>query len=276
MAENTQLTVVSQREIGFYDDEITAVQVEGGGVYVPIRPLCDQLGIAWQPQARKLNSDPVLSDVSASITIRLRVNDSRGAINSTMVCLPLDYVNGWIFGINANRVKEDVRPKLIRYQREVYRVLYEAFARNAVTVASDAMIDEMLKGSSPEAQAYQIAMAVANMARQQLAIRARVDSAESRLIDHEARLQIIEADRGDDGRFITNSQAVQIAQAVKTIALELNRRSGRNEFGGVYGELYRRFDIPGYKQLPAKQYGEAMQFMRDWWQSLTDESETPF
>lgn len=44
-----------------------------------------------------------------------------------MQYLPLDYLNGWLFGVNANRVKEGIRDNLIRYQRECYRVLADAF-----------------------------------------------------------------------------------------------------------------------------------------------------
>lgn len=49
------LTPVEQRDIAFHDDQITAVRMSDGTVYVPVRPICDLLGVAWQPQARKLN-----------------------------------------------------------------------------------------------------------------------------------------------------------------------------------------------------------------------------
>lgn len=62
---------------------------------------------------------------------------------------------------------------------------------------------------------------------------------------------------------------------MKAIALELGKRSGRNEFAGVYGELYRRFDITGYKLLPAVKFQEAIHFLSDWYQSLTN-VDTPF
>ena len=44
------LVPVEQRDIDFYGDVITAAMVEVDGrqvVYIPIRPLCDFLGIAW-------------------------------------------------------------------------------------------------------------------------------------------------------------------------------------------------------------------------------------
>lgn len=98
---------------------------------------------------------------------------------------------------------------------------------------------------------------------------------ESRLDDHEQRLESIEASLGDTGRHISQEQAMQISQAVKAVAMALSKKSGRNEYGGVYGELYRRFDIPGYKQLPARRFDEAMKWLGDWYSSLTN-AELPF
>jgi hypothetical protein len=274
MGDAQQLTVIEQREIGFYDDEIIAVKVEDGTIYAPIRPICTLLGVQWNAQFERINREPILLEVGR--TVRVTRTEGERQVTRELFCLPIDYLNGWLFGINVNRVKERIRPKLLQYQREVYRVLYEAFGRNEVTAAPDPLLDALRDSENPAAIAYRQAMAIANIARQQLLIETRIHSAETHLADHENRLQIIEADRGDDSRYITNAQAVQIAQAVKQIALELGRRSKRNEFGGVYGELHRQFSIPGYKQLPAAKFQEAINFLGQWWESLTDGSNIPF
>ena len=60
-----------------------------------------------------------------------------------------------------------------------------------------------------------------------------------------------------------------MSQAVKAVALELGRKSGRNEFGAIYGELYRKFGITGYKMLPARRFEEAMRFLTEWHESVT-------
>jgi hypothetical protein len=44
-------------------------------------------------------------------------------------CLKLDFLNGWLMGVDARRVKETVRDALIAYQRECHRVLFEHFFR---------------------------------------------------------------------------------------------------------------------------------------------------
>lgn len=105
------------------------------------------------------------------------------------------------------------------------------------------------------------------MARQQLLLESRLDT-------HEDRLEAIEATLGDPGRHITPDQAMQLSQAVKTVALKLSKASGRNEYGGVYGELYRKFGITSYKELPAAKYEDAMSWLNEWRESV--EGDVPF
>ena len=93
-------------------------------------------------------------------------------------------------------------------------------------------------------------------------------------MDHERRLEGIEASLGSTDRFVTPDQASQISQAVKTVAMKLSKASGRNEYGGVYGELYRKFGITSYKQLPAAKFEEAMSWLNEWRDSI--EGDVPF
>ena len=44
-----------------------------------------------------------------------------------MVMLPIEYLNGWLFGIDPNRVKPELKDKIIAYQRECYFVLADHF-----------------------------------------------------------------------------------------------------------------------------------------------------
>jgi hypothetical protein len=59
-----------------------------------------------------------------------------------------------------------------------------------------------------------------------------------------------------------------LSQAVKTVARELGARTGRNEYGGVYGQLYREFDITSYKSLPVAQFERAMEWLREWYRDI--------
>jgi hypothetical protein len=276
MAEN-DLVIVEQRHIKFYDDEIIAVRVEDGTVYVPVRPICNLLGIRWGSQYERIQRDPILAEMTRGVLVT-RTPEQGGS--QEMTCLPLDMMHGWLFGIQANRVNVAVREKLLTYQRECYRVLSDAFLHDQVTHRPEPAIDDLLDTNSPTAQAYKMIMAMAQMARQQLVLESRMGSAEasitqnrSDIIHLDTRLQIVEA--GSVSQQVDEAQASRISQAVKAIAIELGKRSRRNEFGGVYGELYRRFDITGYKLLPAAKFDEAINFLSGWYQSLTD-ADVPF
>ena len=39
--------------------------------------------------------------------------------------------------------------------------------------------------------------------------------------------------------------------------MEMSKRSQRNEYGSVYGELYRRYRAPSYQDMPAGMYQDA-------------------
>lgn len=266
MDDEQAVVPVEQKQVSFYEDEIIAVLVASekrGAVYVPVRPLAELLGVSWSSQLQRLRKDPVLAEEVREI----RVDTAGGP--QTMASIPLDFLQGWLFGINANRVKEEVRERLIRYQRECYRVLADAFHEGELTT-EPATIDLASEVSPATREAYEIARAVVRLARSQMLLEARVNH---RLENVESRLDNVEM-RLDSSDVITEEQASQISQAVKAIALALSRRSGRNEFGGVYGEFYRRFGITSYKLLPAKRFREAMAFLTEWHQSL--EGDSPF
>ncbi len=258
------LTPVEQKQVVFYDDEITAVLVEVEGkreIFVPIRPICEFLGVAWDPQRRRINRDLVLSDEVKGVTVTVTPGGRQ-----EMICLPLDYISGFLFGISASRVKEEARDRLVRYQRECYKVLAEAFQEGRLT--ADPVLDDLLQSDTEAVQAYKMLQALVKLARNQIMLEAQMETHAVRLTDHEQRLEEIESTLGHAGRTVTPDQASQISQAVKAVAIALGNQTKRNEFGAVYGELYRKFGITSYKLLPAKQFDEALNFLTEWHQSM--------
>lgn len=258
------LVPVEQKRVLFYEDEVTAVRLEDGRVFVPVRPLCDLLGVAWTGQNDRINRDPVLSQIASNVRVtRTEPNRVR---QISMLCLPLEFLNGWLFGIQARRVKPEVRERLVRYQLECYRVLYEAFQVGGLT--TDPMFDDLLQQDTPEANAYKMAQAVLQLARNQLLMRAELEDHTRQLQSHTDRLESIEAQLGNPERQITEGQASQLSQAVKAVAMAMSKQTRRNEYGGVYGELYRRYDITGYKMLPARKFEDAMSWLGEWLSQL--------
>ena len=265
------LAVVEQKIVQFYGDEIIAIRAQDGAVYVPVRPICDLLGVDWSSQRQRIARDPVLAEVIKPCVV---VTTTQGQPDQRreMLALPLDYISGFLFGINAGRAKEEIRERLIRYQKECYKVLAEAFQEGRLT--TDPTLDDLLRSDSDAVQAYKMLQALVKLARNQILLEAQLQTHTVQLADHDQRLEDIEATLGDTGRLVTPDQASQISQAVKAVALALGKKSGRNEFGAIYGELYRRFGITGYKQLPASKFQQAMDWLTDWHEKL--EGPLPF
>jgi len=116
-----------------------------------------------------------------------------------------------------------------------------------------------------------MAMAIVKLAKQQILLDGRVGDAEIRLDNVEERLTTMEEQlSGQD--VVTESQAAQISQAVKTVAIALGKQTGRNEFGACYGEIYRRFNATSYRLLPRKKFDDVMAFLTEWHQSIVGDS----
>lgn len=54
---------------------------------------------------------------------------------------PIHYLNGWLFGVDTNRVKAEIKDKLITYKKEFYQALFD-YWNNGVAVNPRATKDE--------------------------------------------------------------------------------------------------------------------------------------
>lgn len=272
---DNSLVPVEQKTVTFYEDELTAVVVEVDDrrqVFVPLRPICDYLGLSWSGQFERLGRDLILSELVLSVRVTRTDIDPAGKQPhaSDMVALPLDYLNGWLFGINARRVKDAVRPSLLRYQKECYRILYEATQEGRLSVEDD--FETYLAQADPAVvDAYKVATAVVKIARQQVIFDAELRQAHSKLSAHEQRLERLE-ERLDTAENVTDEEASQISQAVKAIALA----SPEKNFGAVYGELYRREGVTSYKNIKRTRYKAVLEWLTEWYQALTSSDDIPF
>jgi hypothetical protein len=257
-----KLQIADQKTVIFYDDELVAVRAESGDVYVSIRQMCDALQLNLSGQLQRIQRTAVLEKGYRSGDIQT------GGGRREVKLLKLNVVPLWLATISTKSIKSDeLRERLEKYQTEAAQVLWEAFQTGRLTTAPE--IDDLLDSNSPAAQAYKMAMAMAELARNQLQLEARLAT---RLDDHETRLEQLEAALPSPKGHITEDQAMQISQSVKTVALALGKRTKKNEFGAVYGELYRKFGITSYKMLPAKKFEAAINFLTEWHQNVAGDA----
>ncbi len=180
-----------------------------------------------------------------------------------MLCLPLDFVNGFLFGISTSRVKDDVRAQLIRYQRECYQVLADAFLQQETAVTDDWMT------TSPETRAalhqiQEMGLAIAQMAQEQLRIMGRLDKAAIVVGQHGRRISELEQQLSPR-EAITDEQAADIAEKVKAVAMMLtDQDSSKNHFQAIFAELHRRYRVTSYKNIRQSQYQTVLDFLDGW------------
>ena len=209
MTNEKKLKTVEQKTVVFYDDELIAIRADDDQIYVSLRHLCDSIGVARQPQVRRIKDHHVLSKGYTGGTIMIPPGKRGGGGRQRAGMLRVDLVPLWLSGIDTKRVKDEIREKLEKYQEEVAKVLWEAFQEGRLT--STPSFDELLEQDSPAVNAYKQAMAIVELARSQILLEARLD-------DYGDRLERIEALLGDTGRSVTPDQASQVSQGVKAVA----------------------------------------------------------
>ena len=74
------------------------------------------------------------------------------------------------------------------------------------------------------------------------------------------------------GATISEAQAAEIALAVKNVGQALAARGERNGYARVYAELYRRYRLSSYKNLPAARYAEVLAWLAAWYGELDEKT----
>ena len=256
----SELVPIEQKEVDFYGDEVTAVRLGDGQVYASLRHMCNALGLDTVSQRRRIERHDLLNEGKGVVKVT-----TPGGIQETYVLL-VDLVPLWLAGIQVKNVREDLRPKLAKFQKEAARVLWQAFQRGELTADFD--IDALAEAGNASAQAYVMARAIMSLSYQQLAIEQQQKKHTAQLADHDRRLEALETAVSTPDRKISEAQAMEISQAVKAVAMLLSKQTRRNEYGGVYGEVYRRYNITGYKQLPLSKFGDCMGWLNEWRENL--------
>ena len=235
----------AERAVDFDGDSI-AIAVVDDEVFVPLRQLSDFLGLNWSGQYLRVQRHDVLAR-----HIRIVLLSAADGRRYESLCLPLEYLPGWLFGVNASRVAEEICPKLLRYQEECFRVLWRAFQADIFPTSREAP-------TAPLAQVRGLALAIATLAEQQLALETRVDVVDERAstalarIDRaaqvvgalEQRLTTMER-RVIPAAIITDEQAAETSIQVKALAQALTEQDGtKNHYQGIFAELYRAITCP--------------------------------
>ncbi|CNJ43668.1 phage antirepressor N-terminal domain-containing protein [Yersinia mollaretii] len=117
----TQITTIN---VTFHGQSLTTI-FHDGQPFVAMRPIVENIGIDWSGQMAKLKNQ------RDKFGCRDISTPSKGGVQQ-MLCLPLRKLNGWLFSINPEKVRADIRDKLIQYQEECFSVLHEYWTKGLV------------------------------------------------------------------------------------------------------------------------------------------------
>ena len=103
--------------VPFRGDRIELIDNEGTPC-VPMRAICEALGLDWKSQHRKLSDPRWASTVCTLTTVG---GDGRAR---DMVCLPLHMLPAWLFTVSPAKVAPHLKDKVTAYQTECADVLW--------------------------------------------------------------------------------------------------------------------------------------------------------
>ncbi|EPG6567515.1 phage antirepressor N-terminal domain-containing protein [Citrobacter freundii] len=120
---NSIATQISTINVPFHGDNLYLVNFNGEP-HVPMKPVVEGMGLAWQPQHEKLKTrfNKGITEI---------VIPTKGGEQS-MTCLAFRKFAGWLHTINVGKVRPELREKVARYQDECDDVLYQYWTKGEV------------------------------------------------------------------------------------------------------------------------------------------------
>ncbi|HGV4135792.1 phage antirepressor Ant [Escherichia coli] len=116
------LEAVNTSYVPFNGQQIITAMA-AGVAYVAMKQIVENLGMSWSTQQTKL-----MKQISKFNCVHMNMVAADGKLRK-LLCLPLKKLNGWLFSINPEKVRADIRDKLIQYQEECFTVLHDYWTK---------------------------------------------------------------------------------------------------------------------------------------------------
>lgn len=110
--------------VPFYGKDLIVLE-NNGQPYVAMKPVAEGMGLAWQSQLAKFNA-------KASQWGITKIVMPTASNMQEMVCLPLRKLFAWLMTIMPNKVKPEIRNKVIQYQNECDDVIWDYWTKGQV------------------------------------------------------------------------------------------------------------------------------------------------
>lgn len=114
--------------------------------YTPMKPIVEGMGIDWAGQYTKLKAN------LARWGIEMISIPSQGG-EQDMLCMPLRKLAGWLMTIHANKVKPEIRDRIVAYQNECDEALWQYWTTGmAIKPGVEMLVKEFGKGNLAAAE----------------------------------------------------------------------------------------------------------------------------
>jgi hypothetical protein len=273
-AESDIRTPAEQLPITLFDAVVLAARAEDGAISLAIRDVCQALAIDFSTQLRRIRTHAVLAEGLA----RFRITTSGGA--QAQDFLELERVPTWLLMINAARVGEPVRPRLLWLQRYIVREVYRSFAALAgLPEDASRQIEDLADLQRFNSAITELADRQESLETRQGAIETSQDQARQAWRDLRAEIRAI-AQRVATveqhvGGVISREQRGELYQLVQAWGAAKATREPRLSKAAAYAAcwtlLKSKYRIARYEDLPAAKYADCVAFMRQSYQALTGE-----
>lgn len=107
--------------VKFHETNIECPFIKGQH-FISIESACAALGIEPGVQIERIKADPLLKDYIDEVAI-----SANGSPRLKKLCLPLKFIFGWLFSVDAKDVAAAKRKALLSYKLDCYTTLYDHF-----------------------------------------------------------------------------------------------------------------------------------------------------
>lgn len=250
------------QELQFDGDDLLAIVIEGDGVATPVRVVCQALGLDTAYQLARLREHDVLYAGLREVRVpqdgQLRV----------VAALLHKYIPYWLATITPNQVRDDLRPKLVRYQTELVELLaalYGPELPETPAVRADPALTAMYARMTELLTEFRLARQAIVDYRQetdsQLEVQdERIGALESIVEDlqHQLSRQVT----------ITAAQQEFLKRSIQRLASRYAQKTGKQLYGLLFAEFCKTLKTPRYDALPAHKYEAALAWLTQKAQAL--------
>ena len=216
-------------------DELLAVFRPGEGMAVPVRLVCERLGLNTRRQTERLLKHPVLSRGMRRdrVPVGSRVLDVDVLLHK--------YIAFWLATISPDQVAKSAYDRLVAYQTEVADILAAIYLSRA---------------DGPPQDAGQMQLTQLGEQIRQLV------AAQQHLED---RVSVVEEIVEDLRQFIpvTPAQAEFLLRSLKRIGARYQKKHQREIYGMLIARFKADMGMPRYDALPAAAYEHALDWIED-------------